>query len=131
MSCGTDKNVSLSWRSKRHNACPEVMSDGEYRISSGSDIVAECLNKSFMIDHKVDGQFNLLVKTILGNANVYTCHEPGKRDSSSSAELIVLSMRLNSLSVFSMFEIEHTFYISSQAFGLLETVNCYECRETI
>ena len=49
----------------------------------------------------------------------------GKRDSSSSAELIVLSMRLNSLSVFFIFEIEHNFYISSQAFGLLETVNCY------
>ena len=103
MSCRTDKNVSLSWRSKRNNACPEVMADGEYTISSGTYVVDECVNKSFLIDHRIEGQFDLLVKATLGNANAYTCQEPGRRDSSSSAELIVLSMRFISLSVFCMF----------------------------
>ena len=38
----------------------------------------ECVNKSFMIDHSVGGQFDLLVKAELGNANVYTCREPAR-----------------------------------------------------
>ena len=112
MSCRTDhENGSIRWLSERINSCPEMMTDGKYIISSGSDVMDGCVNKSFKIDHRVEGQFDLLVKAELGNANVYTCQEPGRRNSSSSAELIVLSMRLNSLSVFVMFEIEHNFYI--------------------
>ena len=96
----------------------------KYAISSGSYVTDECVNKSFMIDHRIEGQFDLLVKSELGNENAYTCQEPGKRDSSSSAELIVLSMRLNySLLVFFMLEIEHNFDISSYEFELLETLN--------
>ena len=54
MSCRTDEKVSLSWRSKRNNACPEVMADEEYMISSATYVVDKCVNQSFLIDHRVE-----------------------------------------------------------------------------
>ena len=108
MSCGTDDgNASLRWRSERNNAYPDLIPGEKYIvISSGPDVMDGCASKNFMIDHRVKGQFDLLVKAELGNANAYTCLEPGIRDAFFSAEMIVLSMRLNSLPVFCMFEVE-------------------------
>ena len=91
MSCGTDGASKVRLRSKYKNACLDEKVDEFYDISSGSRIRAECVNKSYMMNHTVGGQYELLVKAEVGNANTYACNEPGSRNS-SSAEFTVLSM---------------------------------------